>query len=138
MKFVFKRMNKKGFSLIELIVVIAILAIIAAVAIPRFTGIQARSEVKADGATAAEIVNAARIYYVDNGTEPTIALLISNGYLPDGVRDAQSVSGAPAAAASQFTLGGTGATSYTCSWDPDNGATANTQTVTEDVKWSMQ
>lgn len=68
MKFVFKRMNKKGFSLIELIVVIAILAIIAAVAIPRFAGIQERSAIKADAATAAEIINAARIELSDTGT----------------------------------------------------------------------
>ena len=33
-----KRMNKKGFTLIELIVVIAILAILAAIMIPRFGG----------------------------------------------------------------------------------------------------
>jgi type IV pilus assembly protein PilA len=66
MKFFTKQMNKKGFSLIELIVVIAILAIIAAVAIPRFAGIQDRSTVKSDGATAAEILNAARVQHVDN------------------------------------------------------------------------
>jgi prepilin-type N-terminal cleavage/methylation domain-containing protein len=139
MKFFTKQMNKKGFSLIELIVVIAILAIIAAVAIPRFAQIQAKSEVRADAATASEIVNAARIYYVENGTEPTLVLLISGNYLADTVRDAQSDAGAPGASpASQFTLGGTGPTDYTCSWTPDNGATANLQTVTENIKWTMQ
>lgn len=37
--FKFLRRNKKGFTLIELIVVIAILAILAAIAIPSFMGI---------------------------------------------------------------------------------------------------
>ncbi|MGI6570282.1 MAG: type IV pilin protein [Caldicoprobacterales bacterium] len=32
-----KKLNKKGFTLIELIVVIAILGILAVIAIPRFT-----------------------------------------------------------------------------------------------------
>ena len=34
-----KRLNKKGFTLIELIVVIAIIAILAVILIPRFTGL---------------------------------------------------------------------------------------------------
>ncbi|MBI9014340.1 MAG: prepilin-type N-terminal cleavage/methylation domain-containing protein [Clostridiales bacterium] len=66
MKLIRTKMNKKGFSLIELIVVIAILAIIAAVAIPRFAGIQDRSTVKSDAATASEIASNARLQHVDN------------------------------------------------------------------------
>lgn len=90
MKLFRKKMNKKGFSLIELIVVIAILAIIAAVAIPRFAGIQARSEVKADASTGAEIIGAVRIYMTDEnitdftaipgaGTDTANAIAAVNG-----------------------------------------------------------
>ena len=42
-----KKNNKKGFTLIELIVVIAILAILAAIAIPRFAGFQDNANEKA-------------------------------------------------------------------------------------------
>lgn len=131
MKLVFKQMNKKGFSLIELIVVIAILAIIAAVAIPRFAAIQAKSEVKADAATAAEIVNAARIYYSDEGTAPAnITALTTAQYLP--TTQAQSTTIATDLAGG-FVLGGSGTTNFTVTWTPANGSTADTQaqTVTE-------
>lgn len=50
--------KKKGFTLIELIVVIAIIAILAAIAIPNFLSIQRKSRVKADVASAKSIYDA--------------------------------------------------------------------------------
>ena len=50
--------KKKGFTLIELIIVIAIIAILAAIAIPNFLSIQRKSRVKADIATAKTIYDA--------------------------------------------------------------------------------
>lgn len=43
-----KKRKKKGFTLIELIIVLAVIAIIAAIAIPNFTKVRADSKVKAD------------------------------------------------------------------------------------------
>lgn len=59
-----KKMNqttkkkKKGFTLVELIIVIAIIAILAAIAIPKFGQIRENSNVKADIATAKNIQTA--------------------------------------------------------------------------------
>ncbi|HHQ4188681.1 prepilin-type N-terminal cleavage/methylation domain-containing protein [Clostridium perfringens] len=50
--------KKKGFTLIELIIVIAIIAILAAIAIPNFLSIQRKSRVKADIASAKTIYDA--------------------------------------------------------------------------------
>ena len=50
--------KKKGFTLIELIIVIAIIAILAAIAIPNFLSIQRKSRVKADIASAKTVFDA--------------------------------------------------------------------------------
>lgn len=50
--------KKKGFTLIELIIVIAIIAILAAIAIPNFLSIQRKAKVKADIASAKTVYDA--------------------------------------------------------------------------------
>lgn len=66
--------NKKGFTLIELIVVIAILGILAALVAPRLMGFQESAREKADQQMAATIANASVIHI----TEQTSFAGISN------------------------------------------------------------
>ncbi len=93
-KLVNKRLrNRKGFTLIELIVVIAILGILAVIAVPRLGGFVSTAEEKADDSNAKMLTNIAAIYQADNGAYPTaLADIVGTDYyaeaaLPDVQQD---------------------------------------------------
>lgn len=64
-----KRLGKKGFTLIELIVVLAILGVILSIAIPQYSGVQESSKVKADNATVEMILDTAYLMEVNEGLD---------------------------------------------------------------------
>lgn len=63
--------NNKGFTLVELVVVIAILGILAAIAVPRFTGSRKNAAVAAHNANVRTLESAANMYLVDGGEDTT-------------------------------------------------------------------
>jgi len=60
-----KRNNEKGFTLIELMIVIAIIGILAAIAIPQFSAYRTRSYNSAAEADLRNAATAQEAYYVD-------------------------------------------------------------------------
>lgn len=62
-----KNKKKKGFTLIELIIVLAVLAIIAAIAIPNFVAVRDNSKVKAD-TQSCETIKRSILVIVADGT----------------------------------------------------------------------
>ena len=93
--------NQKGFTLVELIVVVAILGILAALAIGRFGGITDKAKVRADMSSAATLAAATSAYLAEQPKgkviSGTAAALSQTGkelseYLDSGAKyEAQSV-----------------------------------------------
>ena len=64
--------NRKGFTLIELIVVLAVLAIIMAIAVPRFMGVRESAALDSDISTIASVAKLVELEFVrQNITEVT-------------------------------------------------------------------
>lgn len=85
-KFLQKKLNQKGLTLVELLAVIVILGIIAAIAVPAIGNIIANTKYNAAKADAINALNAATIHFADEnltGVAPdvTVVQLKDNGYL---------------------------------------------------------
>ncbi len=74
-------MKKKGFTLIELIIVIAILALLIAIAIPKYQQSNLSAQATTHNANVRAIKNAAILYSVDNPEEKSIPMNKLQPYL---------------------------------------------------------
>jgi type IV pilus assembly protein PilA len=84
--------KRKGFTLIELIVVVAILGILAAIAIPRLTGTQQTARENSHAANVKTLRSAANIAVAENGNPDTDVVWTkltsgSDGYLASNYLD---------------------------------------------------
>lgn len=63
-------MKTRGFTIVELLVVIVVIAILAAVSVVAYTGIQERARFSVMQSDLRTINNAIQLYYADNGKYP--------------------------------------------------------------------
>lgn len=78
-KWMSKKRNQKGFTLIELVAVVAILGILAALAIPRFTSVTANAQKKTFEANHRIVQSAIQMYMAENnGAKPAADYTFAN------------------------------------------------------------
>lgn len=141
-----EKMNNKGFSLVELIIVIAIMAVLIAVLAPQFLRYVERSRLQADNSAIGEIANAAKVAATDEDVAAEISATGATGLvltIPTGAPAAITASATATDLLTELaaTIGNTSLTSNTYTATPPtitltmtgNVITATGQNYVEEV-----
>ena len=116
------REAERGFTLIELMIVVAIIAILAGILIPNFVNARSQAQTAACESNLRAIATALELYYADNQVYPTAAgaavqpsLLTANGvaYLNNTPKDPAAQTAVATYALTTTQATGGGAASYT-------------------------
>ena len=79
------KMNKKGFTLVEIMIVVAIIGLLAAIAIPNFVKARQKAQQEACIANLRQIEGATQVWAVDTGASDTATVNMSD-LVPNYIR----------------------------------------------------
>lgn len=119
----------RGFTIVELLIVIVVIAILAAITIVAYNGVQNRARTTKNDTIAKEIANKAEVYAADigNGAYPTVAQLkAATGTAQLSTEANAAVQSTAAADKVQYLACGTSAGFRVTGWDYSTGAASTT------------
>ena len=104
-----KKMNKKGFTLVEIMIVVAIIGLLAAIGIPSILNAYSTSQVSAKARNVAEIEKANGVLTLptSSGLPGAMGLTDTTLTLASGAAYTNLMSALRISAASELTVGGT-------------------------------
>lgn len=103
--------NQRGFTIVELLIVIVVIAILAAISIVAYTGIQERARNSSAQQLASQIASKAETYYAINGRYPISAAEFNGSGNQESNLEGANVTirtGTPASATASATYGSGG------------------------------
>ena len=130
-----KKMNNKGFSLVELIVVIAIMAILVGALAPQFIKYVEQSRQSTDMQNVNEMKSAIEIYAADKDSASSMSILVTGGASGTASMDGAAASNANIASSVNLKSQAWGTQTYTygTNYQWTTGACQNTKAPSRDM-----
>lgn len=100
-----KQLKSRGFTIVELLIVIVVIAILAAITIVAYNGIQNRAKASAGASQANTIMKKAEAFNTLNSSYPTYCQLVTNSNTPTGAAPTAGTPGVGTCAAGGTTGG---------------------------------